>query len=256
VATLAVATMRPLTWQQERPNDMSKMNALSQATPNVPAEYIEEQEHFKTALARHARPSLFGRLLRFKKGKWVYGDAKDELPEGTQLVAIMAEARIGWIKWARDADGKATPTHIVGRIVDGFEVPDRDTLDCHDQSEWKVGLSGKPEDPWRRVCYLPLVSPDGEQLLTFSTSTNTGINSFWRLVDNYHWLSRRHPGQFPVVEIFTDGYDDKRWGWIDTPGFKIVAWHGRPDLQQLTGGEQTTDEPSLKDDMEGDEIPW
>jgi hypothetical protein len=155
----------------------------------------------------------------------------------------------------RDADGKATPTHIVGRIVDGFEVPDRETLDCNDQSQWKVGLSGKPEDPWRRVCYLPLVSPDA--LLTFSTSTNTGINSFWRLVDNYHWLSRRHPGQFPVVEIFTDGYDDKRYGWIETPGFKIVAWHGRPDLQQLTGGEQTTtDEPSLKDEMEGDEIPW
>jgi hypothetical protein len=70
--------------------------------------------------------------------------------------------------------------------------------------------------------------------------------------------------QFPIVEIQNGGYEDKRYGWIDTPKFEIVGWAGRPDLGLLTGGDagggDESDvkiiDPAPPRDTFDDEIPF
>src|SRR5262245_17723655 len=192
--------------------------------PATLAEYQTELDQFRQAAIRNSRPLLMGQLLRFRKGEWLAGPDKEKIAAGTHFVGIMNEARHGWIKWTQDGDGIKTPVHVVGKTVENFQPPDRAELDCQDETTWPIGLSGKREDPWRSVAYLPLASLDGEQLLTFKTDTKTGVPAFWKFVDRYQWLGRKHLGQYPIVEIQSSGYEDKRYGWIDTPTLKIVGW--------------------------------
>jgi hypothetical protein len=226
-------------------------------TPAALAEYQAELDRFRQAAIQNSKPLLMGHLLRFRKAEWLAGPDKEKIAAGTHFVGIMNEARHGWIRWGEDKN----PVHVVGKVVEGFQAPEREQLDCRDQTTWPIGLSGKQEDPWKKVAYLPLTSLDGEQLLTFKTDTKTGVPAFWKLIDRYQWLGRKHPGQYPIIEIQSTGYDDKRYGWVDTPAFKIVGWTGRPDLQQLIGSDGDSGDDgsaaaeTLKDEME-DEIPF
>src|SRR5262249_54927239 len=188
---------------------------------------------FQQAAAHNSRPSFFGKILRFRKGDWLLGQEREQIPDTSRWIGIMGEARHGFIKWetVTDEDGntKKVPVHVVGKISDGYQPPPRDTLGDNDKSQWKIGLNGKPEDPYKPVVYLPLLSLDGEKVMTFTTSTPTGLPRFWQLVDKYQWIGQRHLGQYPVIELRASGYDDRRYGWVRVPDFEIVGWVGRPD---------------------------
>ena len=262
---------------------MSKMNALSQtkstqigqkqtepkqevvtvelaATPMTPdqrAECLAELERFRQAARPNLRGYLLGTLLRFKQtgqGDWIYGDKK--LENGTRLIGLMSYASHGWLRWNPDK----TAVHIVGRISDGFVPPARAELDCRDEAEWPIGLSGKREEPWREVIYIPFLSLDGETLFTFAAATKTGRPIAWKFVDRFAWIGRKHPGQWPIVELQAGGFENSFGGWTPTPQFEIVGWTDRPDLTPLIGSDGTADdggdaaaEPSLRDEMD-DEI--
>ena len=234
---------------------MSKMNELSLAKAT---ELESELDNFRRAALPNLRGYLLGTLLRFKQGDWIHGDKK--LEKGTRLIALMNHASHGWLKW----NPNKTATHVVGRIADDFEPPKRSELDCSDETAWPIGLSGKKEDPWKEVLYLPFLSLDGETLLTFATTTKTGRPAAWKFVDRYAWLGRKHPGQYPIVELQVDGFDNNFGGWTETPQFEIVDWTDRPDLTLLIGsaaddsaepGDEPSAEPSRKDDL-GEEIPF
>src|SRR6476620_7381678 len=158
------------------------MNKLVYEQMGVPAEYISELERFRSAALSNTKTNLMGQVLRFKKGNYVFGSEKHKVAVGTKFIAIMHGARHGWIKWNADK----TATNVVGKIIEGFVPPPRTELDCRDEEAWPTNqLSGKVEDPWKHVVYLPLMAIDGTQLLTFSTTTKTGIPAFWKFVDRY-----------------------------------------------------------------------
>jgi hypothetical protein len=246
---------------------MSKMNELSQqqvATtsaqpPALPTDVAAELELFRKAARANTKAFLMGSALLFKKGAWLLGSDKTKIPDGTKYIALMNLASEGYLRWNEDK----TATHRdVGKIAEGWVLPDKETLPDRDPEKWPIGLNGRKEDPWRRCCYLPLVTLDGETIATFATNTSTGVSAFWKFVERYAWLGRKHLGKFPVIQIEASGYEDKRYGWVDTPSFKIVDWTSRPDVQKLIGedgGGDSVDvakaEPPLRDDMD-DEIPW
>jgi hypothetical protein len=159
----------------------------------------------------------------------------------------MPETRHGWIKWVDEGSGEKVPTHVVGKITDDFIAPAREALDYRNVGDWPIGLDGKPEDPWRKVVYLPLVSVDGQEHVTFTTSTPTGLSRFWKLVDQYGRQGRFRPGDYPIIEISTGSYQDKRYGRIEVPSFRIVDW-ARPDEALLQLGHQEGDGGSEMDD--------
>jgi len=240
---------------------MSKMNELSRQVtttsaqlPALPADIAAELDSFRQAALPNLRQYLLGTLLKFKKGDWIYGEQK--LGPGTKLIALMNHVHHGWLKWNEDK----TATQIVGSIISGFKPPARSELGDLDEATWKIGLSGKNEDPWNEVIYIPFLSINGEQLLTFSTTTKTGRPQAWKFVDRYAWIGRKHPGQYPIVELGVGGFENQ-FGLIKTPEFKIIDWTNRPDITTLIGGGGADDgaveaEPLRRDDDMNDEIPF
>jgi hypothetical protein len=255
-------TQEALAVKQEEQQMKQQQEIAITTPPTVPAELMDEYDRFRQAAAENTKTFLMGHVLKFKKGKWLCGAEKAEIADHTRFVALMNEACHGWLRWNADK----TATHRdVGKIAEGWKLPDKDMLPDRDPEQWPIGLSGKKEDPWRTAIYLPLASLDGETVVTFATTTPTGANAFWKLASRYAWLGRKHPGQYPIVEIEASGYTDPRYDWVDVPSFKIIDWVGRPDLPQLTaggtdngGGDSNTAaaaEPTLQDEMD-DAIPF
>jgi len=128
-------------------------------------------------LAEHG-VGLGGTFFKFAKdGKFRKTSDDEEIPEGTRFVVIYDQIQGGWIKFM----GKGNPPERKqGNLFDGFVPPDRETLGDTDESEWEVGLSGKPADPWQFQLLLPLQHVETGELYVFNTSSITGR----RAVDN------------------------------------------------------------------------
>jgi hypothetical protein len=216
-------------------------------------------DNFRKAAIDGMRASFLGTLLRFKKGAWIYGEDKRELAAGTEVVALMNEVRRGYVKWT---DKKAV-AHVVGKICDGFVPPQRDTLGDTDQARWPIGLSGTREDPWVFAMYLPMKSLDGDDIYTFATSSDGGIQAVYKLIERYAWLGRKHPGEYPVVALNAETYDHPRFGPVHKPKFEIVGWTGRPEIEltndgaepRAPGAEAASQPTNVGSDLD-DEIPF
>src|SRR5262249_11235010 len=83
---------------------------------------------------------LLGTGIRFKKGKWIAGADKTEIPDRTRYVVLMNEISYGWMKWTEDEDtGRRMPVHIgFGKISEGHKIPPKDTLPDRDKTFWPI----------------------------------------------------------------------------------------------------------------------
>jgi hypothetical protein len=82
---------------------------------------------------------------------------------------------------------------------------------------------------------LPLLSLNGEQIVTFVTDTPTGLARFYQVMERYSWIGQRHLDQYPIIELRASSYSDRRYGRVSVPDFEIVGWVGRPDPARLLG---------------------
>jgi hypothetical protein len=225
--------------QQSEQQEKEQQQKTELMTTTASEDYLAELARFRDTAADNSRVSFFGKIMRFRKGEWLLGQEKEKVPDRSRWIAIMAEARHGWIKWTtvtlEDGTPKRVPVHTIGKIVDGYQPPARPLLGDMDQSKWKLGLNDKPEDPLKKVVYLPLLSQNGEKVMTFTTNTPTGLPRFWQLMEKYAWIGKKHLGQYPIIELRASGYDDRRYGWVQVPDFEIVGWVGRPDPTLLLG---------------------
>jgi hypothetical protein len=225
--------------------------------PQLPAEPGSEAANFMRAVASGSKVSLLGTLLLFKKGTWQKGESKEELGEGTRAVALMNEARHGYVFW-KDKKPIYQPGKI-GRLCEGFELPDRQTLGNLDESRWPIGLSGKAEDPWRHSVFLPMQLVGDDEILTFTSSSEGGRSAFYHLAKRYAWLGRKHVGQDPVIELGVEDYEHKTYGTLTKPKLEIVTWASKPDVALSDdlgdGGEVETELPPRQNDL-NDEIPF
>jgi len=127
--------------------------------------------------------------------------------------------------------------------------PDRETLGDTNESEWEVGLSGKPADPWQFQLLLPLQSAETSELFVFNTSSITGRRAVDKLLQACGRMQRTEPDAYPVIKLRISGFEhrDERIGWIKTPAFERVGKAPKADLTVVT--------TSVAADM-SDEIPW
>jgi len=190
----------------------NEANALTvPGQPNVFAQYADAV----------APRNIVGKLLKFAKGDWIAGEGGEEVPEGTQLVAIMDEYWIGWTKWA---DGKPIESRI-GRLIDNFRPAQRRDLGDENKDEWPADERGEARDPWQFANYLVMKNPETGEFFTFTTGTRGGLNTLADLCRHYARDVKQHPGHFPLVALKSDAYNhpNKSFGRIKIPVLAVVG---------------------------------
>jgi hypothetical protein len=188
-----------------------------------------------------------GNLMKFVQGEFLSGD--EVVPLGTRFACHWTGIERGWIKFGAKGE---PPVQHVGLIANGFVMPDRETLGDNDKTKWSIGLAGQLRDPWLTVVYVPMIQvsegPGEGEVMTFTTTTDTGRRSVVNLYNRCETLRYKYCGQLPVVEIgckiLKNDFNTK------VPMFTIVAW-------QPVGGEGAPlpAMPTVREDLD-DEIPF
>jgi hypothetical protein len=191
----------------------------------TPAPMMAGNLTYAEMVAAELAPSSFaGQLIKFNKGekKFLILGTEEEISPDIAFIALMDEAFHGWVKFGGEGE---PPTRVMGPIYGGkFVKPTREELGDLDQSQWKPGLNGQPADPWLQEVLLPLQNPQTQALYTFGTNNSTGRNAVGRLLHHYNAMLRRNDTtHYPVVRLTPSGYQDRRYGWVDTPSFTVVG---------------------------------
>lgn len=174
-----------------------------------------------------------GRMLKFAKGKYFSG--ADEIPIGREMIAHITALARGWIKFA---DGKVAERRI-GKVIDGFRVPDREELGDNDPSQWERDSANKPRDPWTRQVYLPLEDPGTGEVIVFITGSHGGRGAVGTLCESAARCLDR--GQ-PVIRLGVSSYRHREYGRVEVPDFPILNWTGGPPTPRKSVGAELNDE--------------
>jgi hypothetical protein len=196
-------------------------------------------------LAAHG-VGMAGTFFKFGKDGFVTTSDETAIPEGTQFTVIYDQVVGGWIKFM----GKGTPPiRKQGRLFDGFVPVPRSELGDDDNSEWELGLSGKPQDPWQIQLLLPLQNVETGELFIFQTTSVTGRRAVDNLVAQCAQMLKKEPDYYPVIKLRVGGFDhrDERVGWVKTPAFERVGKAPKADTTIVA--------TAVAEDL-NDELPW
>jgi len=210
------------------------MNAITKEANEqiTTAKEISPYEVYGNAAAPR---QIVGDLLKFSKGDYIAGAQSDEVPVGTQLVAIMPSLLAGWIKWQA-----AMPVEQnMGPVGEGFTPPRRAELGDQDQAQWESDDEGQRRDPWQMSNYLVMADPESKRLYTFATSSRGGLGAVGELCKVYGKTIRQRPGQIPLVKLDVGSYKhrDPQKGRIKFPVFQIVGWADEAAYLALIAGD-------------------
>jgi hypothetical protein len=195
-----------------------------------------------------------GPLLKFNKGEWKVGD--DIIADGVEYIAHLDQVIRGWVKFG---DGKVVE-RVIGKIADGFRPPKREELSDTDPERWRErDNDNRPRDPWVQQWFLPLVSVQTGELVTFATSSKGGINAVGDLCGIYGRQFR--DGLLPIIALKTRSYRHPDFGKILTPDFAILGWDdgGLPaetTTQPTLPAKNATVTVDADADIRMDEIPF
>jgi hypothetical protein len=164
-------------------------------------------------------------MLKFKKDGFFIRDTA--VPLGTRFVAYCGDWRRGWAEFV----GGEKVAEKIGRVVDGFVVPDRSELGDDDASQWETGIDGKPSDPWSRQDYLPIENVESGERLLFVTSSFGGRIGIESLMTRF---ARNADRGLPVIELRTAKFSTKKFGAVNRPDFPIVDWEGPQQIDNTS----------------------
>jgi hypothetical protein len=191
-----------------------------QETTNLPAKLADEAANLLRASESQVR------LLKFRKGKF-FAKKKEEIPLGHQFRAFCRDWSRGWTKFV---DNKIVDRRI-GRVADGFRVPDRDELGDLDQSKWALGFGGVSVDPWVFQNLLPLEDPETGELFVFVTSSFGGKMAIHKLC---HEFARNITRGTPTIELACETFPTDDYGPTLRPDFPIVKWEHDTGTVEVT----------------------
>jgi hypothetical protein len=161
-----------------------------------------------------------GDLLRFtKQGDWVAGQEETEIEEGTELIMGLNTLKRGWQKWA---DSKPVDARM-GFVSEGFRPCNREELGDLDEDEWEE-LDGQARDPWQDTMQVLLITPKGDQVYTYATSSKSGKTALGEVSKVYG--DRLQDGEdedaMPVITLQSSFYKHKTYGKIMIPVFELT----------------------------------
>lgn len=170
-------------------------------------------------------PGSSGRVIRFDKlGRFVFVDDGTDVTD-SEWIALPDIVVGGWIRFGEKGE---QPKRIMGNLSNGFAPPPREELGDNDPAQWDIGLSGRPEDPWKTQLNLALQRQDGERAM-FSTMSKGGINEIVRLMRSYQRQRQNGANTYPIVRLQKGGFQhrDERIGEILKPMLTVIGNVGR-----------------------------
>jgi hypothetical protein len=165
-----------------------------------------------------------GRMFAFNGSTGIFRTIDDgvEVPTGTKFVALLHETRKGFIKF--NGDGAPPDVRMV-RIDEDADI-EREELGDNDQTNWPIGLSGEPEDPWKEQYAIPMMRHDaGGELYVYIARGVVAMNSAGDLLGRWRYHPKRAAGLIPVILIESGTYPSRRFGGRKPkPVLKIDDW--------------------------------
>jgi hypothetical protein len=162
-----------------------------------------------------------GGNAKFDAGAYAVGKEKALLAPERKFIVLDKSA--GWQFLKKDC-----PAEWVMQVP-GKPQPERP--ECGDESDWPVGLDGKPSCPWKWTQFLYLMDVDSGETLTFSTSTSGGKIAIGDLTQQIKSMRGMQPGAMPIVELQSVQMPTK-FGKKPRPFFKIVSWRNRASADE------------------------
>ena len=219
-------------------NDIVKIDTSRQVSPLM-------------AFAEEGNLGTLGLPIDFKKGQWSVAD--EAVNNGMRFVVDMQGGYRCVVKWfdKHPVDG----TFQLASIANAESLPFRNELGDHDETQWELGLDGKPRDPWVYGHRQIMKGWDDEaKVYTFRTSSFGGKRALQMLYRAYEMEKGEHPGCAPVIELNQEKVLNKIFGLIPEPRFPIIGWRRTDDAPPI---EATPDDPrtEIAKDLD-DEIPF
>jgi hypothetical protein len=188
----------------------------------VPPDTRTVQEKYLDEIA----PSSFpGQLIKFdgKVGGFVVTSDGESFDTDRDLVALCDETLIGFIKFSGEEN--TPPERVQGLLYSDFVLPPRESLGDDDESQWPIGLSGAPTDPWLHQLALVFEDRKTGDLFTFTTTNATGRRSVGNLLKHYERLKRNHADDYPLVRLKSGGFNSKKpgVGFVHVPTFAVIG---------------------------------
>ena len=147
-----------------------------------------------TTLGEMSTVTSAGRLMLFNCQTGVYSthDDGEEVPQGSEFIAHADSAIHGWIRF--DPDGGPI-TRLWAATFPTGSLPLRSSLREMDQSAWKIGLSGGPEDPWKQTAKLPLEDAKSGAFFTLSGNNQDDGARHLQVSKRVQALAQAQPGR-------------------------------------------------------------
>jgi hypothetical protein len=114
-----------------------------------------------------------------------------------------------------------------------------------DETQWEIGLSGKPTDPWQFQVLVPMYDIKTGEMYIFGTTSITGRRECDKLISACARMQKSEPDFYPVVKLDVSGFQhrDSRIGWVRTPCFTRIGKAPKSD----TSAAQTSLADSMSD---------
>lgn len=216
------------------------MNDLTTTTAHLPA---QEANAIGTAAQEDGG---FEALLKFKKG--VYELSGEDVPLGREYIAHC----VGWTRCWIKFENQQVVERKMYRVAEGRRPPDREELDCQDESVWPKGPNGQPSDPWVYQYLLPMEDVMTGDVVVFVTSSIGGKRGVADLCKAYsRRVARTGESNQPVIKLSKAVMPTRMYGDVPRPMFEIIGWGG----SGMEGIREIKAPDTLKQEMD-DEIPF
>jgi hypothetical protein len=191
-----------------------------------------------------------GERAKFDKGAWTYNDLP--MPPDRKYLGLCTTRKN--VRFHEEG-----PPEVVAEKP-GEPLPAPDELNAAiPRAQWREGLNGEPEPPWKRWFITVFLDTVTAQLFTHGNSTVGAKIATLKLEDRIDWMRAMQDGAevMPLFELrsITMGnkYDTLR------PDFFIVGWRvfdggTLRSVDQGTPALKAIAPPSLKEEL-NDEIP-
>lgn len=200
---------------------------------------------------------IIGRFYQYidNRGGWLVHETKAKAPIDHDILGLFTRrAR------QRFVDGKP---EIIAEMPDGPPLPSADDLNAKiPETEWPIGLTGKPEAPWKNEFILYGLDLNDLAVITYSNSTIGAVRAIEDLEDKWGWARALYGVDVrPLIHlsetVFPTSYGDRK-----RPIFEVgkndwrIFRDGALYVVDMSASALASPQPRSSKEIMRDEVPY